>query len=97
MTTTLLLLTVGAVWRVSRLLAVDYLTEPWRIWAERKHPMLGYLATCPWCISIWVAGPFVAAALLWPTNRAVFGIMLALTASGVAGFLATIEDRLDRP
>lgn len=96
MTTTYIVLTLLAVWRVSRLLAIDFITEPYRRWMEARHPKLGYLAECPWCTSIWVAPVVVVPPVIWPDNRAVFAAIVCLAASGVAGFLATIEDRLDR-
>lgn len=47
-----------------------------------------YLLTCPWCASVWLAGPAVASGLAWSTG---WGWQLAagaLAVSGVTGFLA---------
>lgn len=50
--------------RMVRLLTEDKITEAWRKRWLAKHPkdtMLGYLATCAWCTSIWLAAlPAVA-------------------------------------
>lgn len=99
-----LLLALLAVWRLARLITTDFLTEPIRNWVSgydaktesEQRPRLGYLFSCPWCMSIWIAAPVIWPALWWPDNRAVLLVLAALTASGVAGMLATIEDRLDR-
>lgn len=98
------LLAMFAVWRLSRLVATDFLTQPLRDrvigWDEKKqierHPKLGYLVSCSWCISIWIAPPMMAVALYWPTNRIVLLGFTSLAASGLAGMMATVEDRLDR-
>ena len=91
----LLLLTFGAVWRLSRLIAVDFICERLRFWGERRSPWLGYLLSCPWCISIWIAPPIAALAVLLPENLAVWIGLTALTASGAAGLMVAVEDRLD--
>lgn len=96
MSALLLLLAVLAVWRLARLLTIDFLLEPWRFWMARRGEKLGYLAECPWCTSIWLAPAAIVPAVLWPDNRAVWIVLACLAASGVAGMLATIEDRLDR-
>lgn len=92
----LLLLTLAAVWRVARLVTIDFITEPLRRRAETRSPWLGYLMSCPWCISVWLAPLLVGPAVLWPDNRAVWVVMASLTASGVAGLMVAVEDRLDR-
>jgi hypothetical protein len=45
---------------------------------------------------MWLSPFLVIPAVLWPTNRAVWAVMLVLVGSGAAGMLQTIEDRLDR-
>lgn len=92
----IVLLGMLAAWRLSRLLSTDFLLEPWRAWMARRGERWGYLAECPWCLSIWISPLPIAAAILWPENRVVQIGLAALAASGLAGMLATIEDRLDR-
>lgn len=55
----LLVLTIFAAARVTHLLADDYILSAPRDWYIRKtknHMHLTYLATCTWCMSIWVSG-----------------------------------------
>lgn len=69
----------------------DLLVEPHRAHVALLPRDLGgwrYLLTCPWCASIYVAGPVVASGLAWSTG---WGWQLtagALAASAVTGFLA---------
>lgn len=84
-----LLLYCLALARAARLLTLDVITEPLRIAIERRWPdtLRAYLASCPWCVSLWLAAvtawaPLYALDLplwLWP--------LLALAASHVAGLL----------
>jgi hypothetical protein len=86
----LVVVTVLAVARLTRLVTVDYLLHPLR---ERVAARFGpdgnvaYLVSCPWCLSVWLAGPVVAVAVAWPDNRVVQAVMVALAASHVAGLL----------
>lgn len=96
MTTTYVVLILLAVWRLARLVTADFITEPIRAAAARRGEKLGYLFECPWCLSIWLAPIVVAPAVAWPGNRVIFAAVLILAASGAAGLMATIEDRLDR-
>lgn len=54
-----LLLDILAVIRLTKLILHDYITEDIRNYIFTKFPpadsKLGYLFTCPWCMSIWVA------------------------------------------
>lgn len=55
----LLVLTVLAAARITHLLADDYILSRPRDWyftATTRYPRLNYLATCTWCVSIWVSG-----------------------------------------
>lgn len=78
-----------ATFRLTRLITVDVIGEPLR---ERvaHRPWLGYLAHCPWCLSIWLA-PFPAVVVWWPTNRLLLAGLLALSASAVTGLIAQRE------
>ena len=90
----LLVITIGAVMRVTRLVTADYITEPIRgrltkRWGEDAKR--SYLLTCDYCASIYVGPPIVAVAALWPDNRAVIIGLVALTASFIAGIVASHE------
>jgi len=94
----LLLLGALAVSRLTRLLVADELLAAPRArivrWAEgtaerRAHPQLGYLATCPWCVSVWVAAGWALLVALAPAAALVAGAILAWSAA--AGLLASWE------
>ena len=50
-----------------------------------------YFITCPYCVSIYVAAIITTAVVLWPTNRAVIGVLVGLSASAVAANISTRE------
>lgn len=59
--------------RITHLLADDYILSKPRDYITKRtelHPYLAYLATCTWCMSIWVAG---AAILLLHGNLGLHG------------------------
>lgn len=77
----LVIIVVLACARITHLFADDYILSAPRDWYSRKterYHHLNYLATCTWCMSIWVAGALVlflhddlglhgwAAWLAWP-------------------------------
>lgn len=84
-----------ATYRATRLVTADQITVAVRAWAERRGPFLGYLSTCDWCLSIWVAPAPAIAAILWPENRVVWIVLLWLALSAVTGLLSLLERRLD--
>jgi hypothetical protein len=108
MSTFVLVLSFLATWRLARLITTDTIADPLRRWAagaapdgepgdgDDLRPWLGYLFTCPWCISVWVAPLLVVPAVWWPENRAVVAVLGVLVASGVAGLLAVIEGAMGR-
>lgn len=51
---------------------------------------IGYLFSCPWCVSIYVAGVTVAIVDAW-FEPVALPVLVALMASGVTGLLATAE------
>lgn len=91
----LALLAVLATYRLTRLITADRILQAPRAWIVQRNRWAGYLVTCDWCMSIWVAPAPVALALVWPTNRLVWGALLALSASALAGLLSLAEARLD--
>jgi len=91
----LVVLTIGAIARLTRLVTGDTITHPIR---DRIHERsfretrsqglwhwLDDLLTCPWCTSIWLSVPVALVAVWYPTNRLVLAGLVALTASWVAG------------
>jgi len=60
-----------------------------------RGEMIGYLATCDWCLSIWVAPIPSALAVLFPENRLLLVALVALSASALTGLIAGIEGKLD--
>lgn len=90
----LIVLTLVAVYRLTRLVTSDYIAEPIRKWAERRwgtESKRAYLLTCNWCLSIYVAPAVAVPVVLWPSNRIVWAVVLSLTASAVAGLIATMQ------
>jgi hypothetical protein len=91
-----LLLAVFATYRLTRLVTADAITEPLRVWADVKSQKFGYLLSCDWCLSMWVAPPVAVIAVVWGDNRVVLGAGLALMLSALTGLLATVERRIDQ-
>ena len=90
------LLAAFATYRITRFITADALFEPARerlegICEDRGWHRAAYLLNCDWCLSVWVA--FVAAILvtLWPDNRVLIVVLLAMTFSAVTGLASTWE------
>jgi hypothetical protein len=82
-----------ATYRITRLLTRDVITEGFRNWWWSKFPPikgLGYLLTCEWCLSIWVASLFVGFAMITTVTIAVASVFAL---SAVAGLLTAYEDK----
>jgi hypothetical protein len=83
-----------ATYRITRLVTRDVITEGFRNWFWTKFPpeskKLGYLLTCEWCLSIWVASLLVASAMITSVTIAVAGVFAL---SAVAGLLTAYEDK----
>lgn len=83
-----------AVYRLTRLVTADTITEPMRNWiggqrgGEVKRQKAFDFITCPWCTSIWLAAGAVAATRLVPDPWSYLALLL--TASAVAGALSTV-------
>lgn len=79
-----------AIYRVTRLVTTDTIFNSLREKIWNKFPPhrvnLGYLITCDWCTSIWVAAIFITLYLLLPSI--VFVVSLVLATSAVAGIIA---------
>lgn len=79
-----------AAFRITRLITTDTIFDPLREKIWNKFPPnrinVGYLITCDWCTSIWVAPVVIFSYLLVPSI--VFVVSLVLATSAVVGFLA---------
>lgn len=79
-----------AVYRATRLVTQDRITEPLReaVWRHRPADKgIGYLITCPWCSSMWLAAGAAAARRVAPRVWRPVARVLAL--SGAAGWLTS--------
>lgn len=86
-----LLLWVLAIARATRLVTTDVITDPPRLWLIVRVPdKLGYLLTCQWCASMWIAAAVIPFAWNWPTAWWTFGPALVGAASHITGLLARI-------
>lgn len=86
----LVLLVALATYRVARVLTQEELFRPWRERVARRfgpESKLTYLVECPACVSIWVGAILATLAVLWPTNRGVWGVIIALSASALTVLL----------
>jgi hypothetical protein len=89
----LVVLVLGATARLCRLVTADYITKPVRdrIKTRFGDNRLHYFVTCDWCTSFWIAPVLATGAVLWPTNRVILIVLLALTASLFAGLSPRLE------
>lgn len=84
-----------AVHRLTRLITADKIAEPLRERAvEVAGPSdepegLAYFVTCPWCVSMWLAGGWLALRTIAPRTARALGTVLA--SSSIAGLLASWE------
>lgn len=83
-----------ATFRVTRFITTDFLFDPMRQWIWKKFPpettKIGYLITCSWCSSFWVAAIIIAAYLLAPSIT--FVVSLVLSISSIVGYIAARVD-----
>lgn len=96
MTALLLVLAALATYRLTRLVTADRITEPIRSRIEDRSEFAGYLVTCDWCLSIWIAPLPATAVVLWPDNRVVLVALVALSLSALTGIASLVEGLLDR-
>lgn len=85
-----------ACYRLTRLITGDEITRPIREAAFDRSRWFGYLVSCDWCLSIWIAPLVATPVVIWSENRFVFAVMLALALSAVAGLLSVVESRIER-
>lgn len=90
------ILAILATYRVTRLVTGDMISENFRSWVDSRSKTLGYLVSCDWCLSIWLAPLPAVAVVLWPDNRVVLIVLTALSLSALTGFLHLFENRLDK-
>lgn len=80
-----------ATYRVSRMLLEDEIAAPLRDKVFEKFPphesKIGYLFTCPWCISVWTGAGLVALEYASPIIGEAAQKVLA--ASAISGLLDT--------
>lgn len=55
---------------------------------------LAYLWECDWCMSIWIGAGLGYLTWRWPET--LLWVLLVLTASGVTGWIASLEGYLDK-
>lgn len=88
-----MILAVLSVARITRLVTSDRITEAPRDWLLDRldpHGLGTYVITCPWCISVYAGLVVAPAAHYWGDDPVFMIIALALTASYVTGFLASL-------
>lgn len=95
MTLTIVLVALST-YRLTRLITADRITQKLREAIIARGEMIGYLATCDWCLSIWFAPIPTTLAIMYPGNRLVLIGLVALSASAVTGLLSGVEGKLDR-
>lgn len=73
-----------AVFRITRLIIKDEVFAEVRnvFWAKfpPESSYLGFLFTCEWCVSMWVALPIVFFYAVFPTMTLLIGCIFALSA-----------------
>lgn len=83
-------LTLLTVYRLTRLVTTDVITDRPRSWLRREYE--GWLVTlvhCPWCMSVWIAGPVVVMTVY--AGEWWRWVMVGVAGSAVAGYLAEHE------
>ena len=83
-----------ATFRITRFIIEDVLPEPLRnlVWKYfPPHKGIGYLITCYWCTSFWVATLLTIGYILIPS--VLFFICLPLALSAVTGIISKYLDR----
>jgi len=89
-----IILVALSTYRLTRLITADRITQKLREAVIARGEMVGYLATCDWCLSIWLAPIPTGLAVMFPGNRLILIGLLALSASALTGLLASLEGKL---
>jgi hypothetical protein len=83
-----------ATYRITRLITRDVITEGFRNWFWKKwspeKSKLGYLLTCEWCLSIWIASLMYISVMI---TSVTFAVAAVFALSAVAGLLTAYEDK----
>lgn len=84
--------------RLTRLVVADEILEPVRRRLLVRldpdngfHQKLVYLATCQWCVSMWIGTPVAAAILTFPDSWVTWSVLLTLAFSQITGILGVME------
>jgi len=97
MTVLSFLLMSAAVARLSRLITTDLIFARLRGWLAYRYPRtLGSLVQCDWCTSIWLAAGAVPVVHYWGDLTPVLLVQVGLAVSLLVGWLATVEERINR-
>ena len=82
-----------ATFRITRLVTTDVVFNKLRERVWKKYPPenggLGYLITCDWCTSIWVASPLVVSYTI--ADRSTVLVAAIFAASGIAGLINRVS------
>jgi hypothetical protein len=82
-----------ATFRITRLITTDVILNKLRERVWKKYPPenggLGYLITCDWCTSIWVASPLVVSYTI--ADRSTVLVAAIFAASGIAGLINRVS------
>jgi hypothetical protein len=83
-----------ATYRITRLMTTDIIFDTPRNLFWKKFPpetsKLGYLFTCEWCLSIWVASLLFISAML---STVVVIVAVPFALSAIAGLLTAYEQK----
>lgn len=94
-------LTLLTVARVTRLITTDTIFETPRgalvRWLSREERTvfahkISYLVVCDWCVSVYIGAGAACAYAAWHGTMPYMAVTLALAASYVTGWLATITE-----
>ena len=77
-----------AVYRLTKLIMEDRITMEARDWYWERFPSntkMGFLLTCPWCVSIWAAIIVIGTRKAFPKSADILSTILAASAvTGIA-------------
>lgn len=83
-----------ATYRITRLFTRDTIMESFRNWWWERFPpektRWGYLLTCEWCLSFWVASLLFISAII---DSVTVLVAVPFALSAIAGLLTAYEDK----